>query len=133
LSKSAQPKQQQEAPQEVLDGTCKVIHGAWNELTRAWTLPVIHTLGLQKSAGFNELKRWIDGISASSLAERLKELEKEGVMERKVYSEPLRVKYSLTQKGIELKSVLKYFANWAVKWAERSGESEEAPVQINKA
>ena len=56
--------------QEVLD-SCKIIHASWNELTKVWTLPVIHALGLQEPARFNELKRRIEGISATSLAERL--------------------------------------------------------------
>lgn len=115
LTKSMQVEQ--EVPREVLD-SCRVIHTAWNELTKVWTLPVIHALGLQQPAGFNQLKRRIEGISATSLAERLKELEKLGVVQRKVQPQmPPKVEYSLTEKGMELKAVLKYFANWAVKWA----------------
>ena len=72
--------------QEVLD-SCKVIHSSWNELTKVWTLPVIHALGLQEPARFNELKRRIEGISATSLAERLGELDKQGVVSRKVFPE----------------------------------------------
>lgn len=105
--------------QEVLD-SCKVIHGSWNELTKVWTLPVIHALGLREPARFNELKRRIEGISATSLAERLGELEKQGVVARKVYPEsPPRVEYSLTEKGQELKSILKEFGDWAIKWADK--------------
>ncbi len=103
--------------QDVLD-SCKVIHGSWNELTKVWTLPVIHALGLQEPARFNELKRRIEGISATSLAERLGELEKQGVVARKVYPEsPPRVEYSLTEKGQELKGILKEFGDWAMKWS----------------
>ena len=72
--------------QEVLD-SCKIIHASWNDLTKVWTLPVIHALGLQEPARFNELKRRIEGISATSLAERLNELEKQGVVARKVFPE----------------------------------------------
>jgi DNA-binding HxlR family transcriptional regulator len=103
--------------QEVLD-SCKVIHGSWNELTKVWTLPVIHALGLQEPARFNELKRRIEGISATSLAERLSQLEKQDVIARKVFPEsPPRVEYSLTAKGLELKDILKEFGDWAMKWS----------------
>ncbi len=109
-----------ELKQEVLD-SCKVIHSAWNEITKVWTLPVIHALGLREPARFNELKRRIEGISATSLAERLAELDRLGVVSRKVYPEtPPRVEYSLTQKGNELKQVLEELADWAVRWAEKS-------------
>jgi DNA-binding HxlR family transcriptional regulator len=110
---------------EVLD-KCKVIHSAWNELTKVWTLPVIHALGLQEPARFNELKRRINGISATSLAERLTELERLRVVQRKVYPEtPPRVEYSLTKKGVELKEVLREFAKWAERWEEK--ETNQTP------
>ena len=105
--------------QEVLD-SCKVIHSSWNELTKVWTLPVIHALGLQEPARFNELKRRIEGISATSLAERLGELEKQGVVSRKVFPEsPPRVEYALTEKGQELKMILKGLGDWAIKWSKQ--------------
>ena len=106
--------------QEVLD-SCKVIHSSWNELTKVWTLPVIHALGLQEPARFNELKRRIEGISATSLAERLGELEKQGVVSRKVFPEsPPRVEYALTEKGQELKMILKGLGDWAIKWSKQT-------------
>jgi DNA-binding HxlR family transcriptional regulator len=117
LSKSAQINQ------EVLD-SCKIIHSSWNELTKVWTLPVIHALGLKEPARFNELKRRIDGVSATSLAERLGELEKQGVVSRRVYPEsPPRVEYSLTPKGQELKDILGELGDWAIKWSNQ----EKAP------
>ena len=115
--------------QEVLD-SCKVIHGAWNELTKVWTLPVIHALGLKEPARFNELKRRIEGISATSLTERLTELGRLGVVGRKVFPEtPPRVEYSLTPKGQELKEILAGLADWATKWAEREHGSPETIKQ----
>jgi DNA-binding HxlR family transcriptional regulator len=111
--------------QEVLD-SCKVIHASWNELTKVWTLPVIHALGLQEPARFNELKRRIEGISATSLAERLGELEKQGVVARRVYPEksPPRVEYTLTAKGLELKAILGELGEWAIRWSLRSSGTQ---------
>ncbi len=102
--------------QDVLDG-CKVVHATWNQLTKVWTLPVIHSLGLKEPARFNELKRRTSGISATSLTERLSELERQSIVERKVFPDsPPRVEYSLTKKGWELHAILAQFAEWAVKW-----------------
>jgi DNA-binding HxlR family transcriptional regulator len=107
----------QELDQEVID-ECKVIHTQWNEITRVWTLPVIHALGLAQPARFNELRRRIEGISATSLSERLTELEKLEIIKRKVLPEtPPRVEYSLTEKGKDLQELLQKFAEWAKKWA----------------
>jgi DNA-binding HxlR family transcriptional regulator len=113
--------------QEVLDG-CKVVHTTWNQLTKVWTLPVIHSLGLKEPARFNELKRRTEGISATSLTERLSELERQGIVQRKVFPDsPPRVEYSLTKKGWELSAVLSEFADWAVKWAKP--QAQEAKSQ----
>ena len=96
---------------------CKLLHSAWNDLTKVWTLPVIHALGLKEPARFNELKRRIQGISATSLAERLNELDQRKIIERKVYPEtPPRVEYSLTKKGMELRALLGDLAEWVKKW-----------------
>jgi DNA-binding HxlR family transcriptional regulator len=119
LSKSTQ------LDQDVLD-SCKLVHAAWNELTRTWTLPTIHALGLKEPARFNELKRRINGISATSLAERLTQLEKLGIVQRKVFPEtPPRVEYSLTIKGHELHSILGDLADWVKRWAGKEPNSRE--------
>lgn len=119
LSKSAQLNQ------EVLD-SCKLVHAAWNELTRTWTLPTIHSLGLKEPARFNELKKRIGGVSATSLAERLTQLEKFGIIQRKVFPEtPPRVEYSLTVKGHELHKVLGELADWVQRWAGKEPNSKE--------
>lgn len=100
---------------------CKLLHSAWNDLTRVWTLPVIHALGLKQPARFNELKRRINGISATSLAERLSELEQRKVIDRKVHPEtPPRVEYGLTKKGQELLEILDGLADWVMKWDQPS-------------
>jgi DNA-binding HxlR family transcriptional regulator len=107
----------QELDQETID-ECTVIHSQWNEITKVWTFPVVHTLGLSQPARFNELKRRIEGISATSLSERLTELEKMGIIKRKVLPEsPPRVEYSLTEKGEDLNNLLQKFAQWARRWS----------------
>ena len=114
MSKSTQVNQ--DITKEQSD-ECKLLHSAWNDLTKVWTLPVIHALGLKEPARFNELKRRIQGISATSLAERLNELDQRKIIERKVYPEtPPRVEYSLTKKGIELHALLGDLAEWVKKW-----------------
>jgi DNA-binding HxlR family transcriptional regulator len=121
----ANPTKSVQLDSEVLD-TCKVVHAAWNEITRTWTLPTIHALGLKEPARFNELKRRIEGISATSLAERLTQLEKLGVVQRRVYPEtPPRVEYSLTVKGHEVYKILCELASWSKRWVGKEPNSRE--------
>jgi len=111
--------------QKTID-SCAVVHATWNEITRTWTLPTIHALGLKEPARFNELKRRIDGISATSLAERLSQLEKFGVLQRKVYAEEKpRIEYSLTVKGHEVYDILCDLAEWSQRWAGKQPNSRE--------
>jgi len=111
--------------QDTLD-ECKVVHSAWNELTRTWTLPTIHALGLKEPVRFNDLKRRIGNISATSLAERLSRMEEFGLVQRKAYLEvPARVEYSLTVKGHELHKILGTLADWSTRWYGKDPNSRE--------
>jgi len=110
--------------QEVADKceASRAVHAAWNELTKAWSLPIIHALGIREPARFNELKRRIDGISSTSLANRLTELERLQIIQRKVLpAAPPRVEYSLTDKGKDLLVVLQQFADWVNRWNDEEG------------
>ena len=119
----------EQVDQEMLD-ECKVVHAAWNELTRTWTLPTIHALGLKEPVRFNVLKKRIGGISATSLAERLSQMEKFGIVQRKAYMEiPPRVEYSLTVKGHELHRILGGLADWSKRWAGKEPNSKEFIIQ----
>ena len=113
---------------------CNLLHSAWNDLTKVWTLPVIHALGLKQPARFNELKRRINGISATSLSERLTELEQRKVIERNVYPEtPPRVEYGLTKKGLELLEILDGLAHWVTKWDKPSNGTSKSSDEKVKA
>jgi DNA-binding HxlR family transcriptional regulator len=118
-----------ELDEEVFE-SCKLVHATWNEITRTWTLPTIHAIGLKEPTRFNELKRRIEGISATSLAERLDQLERFGVIQRKVFpASPPKVEYSLTVKGREVYKILCALARWSERWAGKEPSSAEAMVQ----
>jgi DNA-binding HxlR family transcriptional regulator len=118
-----------ELDEEVFE-SCKLVHATWNEITRTWTLPTIHAIGLKEPTRFNELKRRIEGISATSLAERLDQLERFGVIQRKVFpASPPKVEYSLTVKGHEVYKILCALARWSERWAGKEPSSAEAMVQ----
>jgi DNA-binding HxlR family transcriptional regulator len=65
---------------------------------------------------FDDLQRDL-GISRKVLAERLKHLVEEGMLERRVYSSgPRRYEYVLTPKGFEFVDVLMVMAQWGDRW-----------------
>jgi DNA-binding HxlR family transcriptional regulator len=60
---------------------------------------------------FNQFIESIDGINPKTLSTRLKEMEKDGLIQRKIYHEtPIRIEYYLTEKGKNLKSILDQMA-----------------------
>lgn len=62
---------------------------------------------------FGELKKSISSISQKMLTQQLRKMEKDGLVERKVYAEvPPRVEYSLTEVGLSLKPVLDSLWAW---------------------
>src|SRR5262245_705123 len=83
-----------------------------------WTLLVVRDL-LRGKRRFSELQISVEGIPSSVLSERLKSLEREGVVVRRSYSDhPPRAEYVLTGKGHALGVVVGALANWGEHHAE---------------
>jgi len=62
---------------------------------------------------FGELQRALEGISPKTLTERLKQLEEDGIVNKKVYAQiPLKVEYSLTEKGVSLRKIINQLDAW---------------------
>ncbi|MFS0723642.1 winged helix-turn-helix transcriptional regulator [Paenibacillus sp. 1P07SE] len=74
---------------------------------------------------FAAIENSLANLSGKVLSERLKTLEEEGIVERKVYPEkPVRIEYSLTEKGHELAPLLENIAKWASRWIELPDDSD---------
>lgn len=83
---------------------------------RKWALIIIHNL-LETPLRFNELKRGIGGISSKTLSNSLAFLCEEEIVERKVYqNSPIRVEYSLTEKGDNMKILIEDMKSWGQSW-----------------
>lgn len=82
---------------------------------KKWTLLVLRDL-LNGSRRFGELQRSLSGVSPRTLSQRLDELEKHGIIKRKIFKEiPLHVEYSLTSKGESLGDVIQKMREWGEK------------------
>ena len=86
------------SPEEIKTNL-QVLEDSFNILFQKWNLGILYTLFLKNTVGFSELKR-ILGINSRTLSDKLKLLADNGYVDRRVYEEsPLRVEYSVTQKG----------------------------------
>ncbi len=71
---------------------------------------------------FCQLQRLIPGLTKKMLTQHLRELERDGIIHRKVYAEvPPRVEYSLTRHGESLKPILKLMSAWGTRHRARYG------------
>ena len=85
--------------------TLAAIGGRWKPL-------IIYRL-FQGTKRFSELKRGIAGVTQKMLTQQLRELERSGLVTRKVYPEvPPRVEYSLTITGESLRGVMQAMSAW---------------------
>lgn len=99
-----------------LHPVCPRYHHTVELIGRRWTGAILRLLS-ERPQRFTELLAQVPGLSDRLLTERLRELEAEGLVEREViHGPPIRVEYSLTDKGHELKPVIQAIATWAEKW-----------------
>ena len=85
-------------------------------LGNKWKPLILREL-LSGTKRYNELTRNVVGISPKVLTENLRELEEDGVINRKVYPEvPPKVEYSLTEKGNDLKDIIEAMKAFGIKY-----------------
>lgn len=98
------------------NGVCPHFHAAIELIGKRWTGAIICAL-TEGSLRFAELTRAVPGLSDRLLSQRLRELEEEGLVEREVEpGAPVRVTYSLTEKGAELRPAIGELKSWAKRW-----------------
>jgi DNA-binding HxlR family transcriptional regulator len=92
---------------------CPRYHHAVELIGRRWTGVILRAL-LHGATRFSEVRDAVPALSDRLLSERLKELEAEGVVERRVIpATPVRVEYHLTDKGRALQDAVAAISSWA--------------------
>ena len=65
---------------------------------------------------YNELRRAVNGVSPKVLTENLRDMEEDGLLNRRVYPEvPPRVEYTLTTKGEDLRPIIEAMKGYGEK------------------
>jgi DNA-binding HxlR family transcriptional regulator len=82
-------------------------------LERRWTISILY-VSHEGAVRFNEFQQALGTIPPATLAQRLADLEKAGVLEREVIdSRPPRVEYRLTERGRQLRSLVSALSRYA--------------------
>lgn len=88
-------------------------------ISNKWKVLILRDL-IEGTKRYNELNKSVVGISAKVLTENLRDLEKDGIIYRKVYPVvPPKVEYSLTKKGKDLRSILDLMKEYGIKYKEK--------------
>lgn len=98
------------------DSLMKYLDKIDSTLGKRWTYRIILTLRRRKSTRYNDLLKLLDGISPSTLSSNLKSLKVIGLIQRKSSGKipPLKVEYSLTEKGFDFLIASYPLLKWAV-------------------
>ena len=92
-----------------VDNTFKIIG-------KKFTILLVRNM-MSNQTRFNQFIGSIEGINPKTLSTRLKEMEKNGLIDRKIYHEtPIRIEYYLTEKGKALKSILDQMAMFSLQF-----------------
>ncbi|MEG6584479.1 winged helix-turn-helix transcriptional regulator [Dendrosporobacter sp. 1207_IL3150] len=106
--------------------TIDIIGGKWKVL-------IIWHLGNNKVMRFSELNRLHPKLTQKMLTQQLRELERDGIIKRKVYTQvPPKVEYSLTSLGEKLRPILTSMCDWGKEYIKVTPISEEENTCQNK-
>ena len=103
------------------DEVCPYYHEAVELIGKRWTGAIVDAL-LPGQRRFSEIAQAIPDLSDRLLSMRLRELESEGIVKRRVREgSPVRVEYALTDKGGALEPAIRALREWAREWVQPAG------------
>jgi DNA-binding HxlR family transcriptional regulator len=109
---------QRAGPADLPPGCCPHLHEAVELVGRRWTGAILEVLRQSpRPLRFSEISQAIPELSDRLCSERMKELERRGLVERTVHpGPPVRVTYALTEMGHALEPALTELKSWAQAW-----------------
>jgi len=111
-----------------MDEECTV-YKTMEYLSKKWSLIILLEIykGKNNQKRYTEIKNNIQNISPKILSNRLKELEREGIINKKIdtSSFPVKCEYSLTDSGEDIIKIIKEIKKWSLKWKIKNQICEE--------
>lgn len=109
-----------------VEAAIALIDGKWKSVVMFHLMDGTHR--------FNEIRRKIPGVTQRMLTNQLRELEEDGLVDRKVYAQvPPKVEYSLSKLGVSMGPVLLALRNWGDANIGRFGKPHVATSVADKA
>lgn len=100
-------------------------------LSGKWKILILWYIAFYEVQRFNELQRRLEGITQSTLAKQLKELESDMFIHKEIFKEvPLRVEYTLTEVGMSFLPVLTHMVQWSTEHLCPEGYESPFPEKL---
>lgn len=104
-----------------VEATLNLIGGKWKGV-------ILYRLLTEDVLRFNELRRLLPNITQRMLTNQLRELEKDGLVQRTIYPEvPPRVEYRLTEEGQTLEPVISALKTWGDRYVATRADRPAGP------
>ena len=114
---------------------CCPIDNTFKLIGKKFTVHILRNMMLFGQTRFSEFLYSIEKINPKTLSIRLREMEKNGFIERKVYQDeiPIRIEYHLTEKGIQLRSILEQMTAYSMKYCSNDIFKDKKPRTLRQA
>ncbi len=119
-------------PSKNIEMKCCPINYTFKLIGKKFTVLILRNMINGKQTRFNQLLNSIEKSNPKTLSTRLREMERLGLIKRKVYSNerPIRVEYSLTQKGLALQPILDMMAAYSMKYCSKDIFKDAKPREF---
>ncbi|MGI0046511.1 MAG: winged helix-turn-helix transcriptional regulator [Nitrosotalea sp.] len=96
---------------------CCPVDNTFRIVGKKFTIHILRNMIMMNHTRFGQFLDSVEGINPKTLSVRLREMEKSGLIQRKVYSEtPIRIEYTITEKGEALKLIIMQMAAFSMKY-----------------
>jgi len=113
---------------------CCPINNTFKIIGKKFTVLILRNMINGKQSRFNQLLNSIEDSNPKTLSSRLREMEKTGLIKRKVFTneKPVRIEYYLTEKGSALQPILDIMAAYSMKYCSKDVFRDAKPRQFEK-
>ena len=121
-------------PSKNIEMKCCPINYTFKFIGKKFTVLILRNMINGKQSRFNQLLNSIEKSNPKTLSTRLREMERLGLIKRKIYSNerPIRVEYSLTQKGLALQPILDMMAAYSMKYCSKDIFKDAKPREFKE-
>jgi DNA-binding HxlR family transcriptional regulator len=113
---------------------CCPINNTLNIIGKRFTILILRNMINGKQNRFNQFLNSIEESNPKTLSVRLREMEKYGLIKRKVYpnEKPVRVEYQPVEKGLELQPILDMMAAYSLKYCSKDVFKDAKPREFRE-